>query len=126
MVTMVVTRRLEVASGWEDLNRELSFGGLRRPDLSSYRTKGLQGCRSLPDLSLTRLAPVAPLQVVFILGGGADGRIGASSVLLELGGCQGLDRVLHFVLGSSLHFSRPCCIFSSLEGVFVKVCITDD
>jgi hypothetical protein len=64
--------------------------------------------------------------VVIVPGGGADGRIGASSVLLELDGCQGLDRILHFVLGSFLHFSGPCCIFSYLEGLSVKVCNTND
>jgi hypothetical protein len=32
VITVVVTRRLEAASGREDMNRELPSGGLRWPD----------------------------------------------------------------------------------------------
>jgi hypothetical protein len=48
MVTAVVTRWLEVASDWEDLNQELPSGGqIRRP-------AGTKGCRAAAP-SLIRL-----------------------------------------------------------------------
>jgi hypothetical protein len=70
----------------EDLIPELPSDGLQRPAPSSRRTIGLQGSRSLPASSLSRLAPVVPLQVAFVPSGGAVGQNRSSSVVLELGG----------------------------------------